>query len=61
VFDLIGEIEEIREDPDIKTPIIADMLYKRRISRSGDGMAVRNRRIAIYQRLQCRYIMDELP
>jgi hypothetical protein len=28
VFDLIGEIEEIREDPDIKTPMIADMLYK---------------------------------
>jgi hypothetical protein len=28
VFDLIGEIEEIREDPDIKTPQIADMLYK---------------------------------
>jgi hypothetical protein len=28
VFDLIGEIEEIREDPDIKTPAIADMLYK---------------------------------
>jgi hypothetical protein len=28
VFDLIGEIEEIRDDPDIKTPAIADMLYK---------------------------------
>jgi hypothetical protein len=28
VFDLIGEIEEIREDPDIKTPQIAEMLYK---------------------------------
>jgi hypothetical protein len=28
VFDLIGEIEEIRDDPDIKTPQIADMLYK---------------------------------
>jgi polyhydroxyalkanoate synthesis regulator phasin len=28
VFDLIGEIEEIREDPEIKSPQIADMLYK---------------------------------
>jgi hypothetical protein len=28
VFDLIGEIEEIRDDPDIKTPAIAEMLYK---------------------------------
>jgi hypothetical protein len=28
VFDLIGEIEEIRDDPEIKSPQIADMLYK---------------------------------
>jgi hypothetical protein len=28
VFDLIGEIEEIREDPEIKSPQIAEMLYK---------------------------------
>jgi polyhydroxyalkanoate synthesis regulator phasin len=28
VFDLIGEIEEVREDPEIKSPQIAGMLYK---------------------------------
>ena len=28
VFDLIGEIEGVRDDPEIKTPQIADMLYK---------------------------------
>jgi uncharacterized protein (DUF1778 family) len=28
VFDLIGEIEEISEDPEVKKPQIADMLYK---------------------------------
>jgi hypothetical protein len=28
VFDLIGEIEEISEDPEIKKTEIADMLYK---------------------------------
>ena len=28
VFDLIGEIEEVKNDPEIKSPAIADMLYK---------------------------------
>jgi hypothetical protein len=37
VFDLLGEIEEIREDPAIKSPQIADMLYKLSRGLKGTG------------------------